>query len=97
VSLAEVADRVSVDPRFADLVEDALRIAARSHLAAKRRALGRAVASGALSADEAGIEVSRLIVNVLDGIEAVHVRVLLCDRETSAARVPGAFASTRRR
>jgi hypothetical protein len=68
--------RIQSNERLSDLLHNALRAAAASGLEAKRRALGKALASGVLAQDDATIDESELLVSALSNIEAPHVRVL---------------------
>lgn len=60
-----------------DLLAKAFRSALETHLEEKRRALARAARSGLLSRDTAAIDDAHLLIQILDQMEAVHLRVLL--------------------
>ncbi|SNR95427.1 hypothetical protein SAMN06272737_14612 [Blastococcus mobilis] len=69
-------DRLAADPARLVFLSEALTAAARSTFSERVRALGRALASGALADDEARVDEERLWVAILAGVEAPHLRIL---------------------
>ena len=73
----ELVEAVASNERLADLLLRALEAARRSGVEMKLRALGRAVGSGALAADDAEVDTAELLVRTLDDIGAAEIRRLL--------------------
>ncbi|MCO7219576.1 hypothetical protein [Klenkia sp. PcliD-1-E] len=68
---------LSSDPVRLSMLAEALTAAAYSAYPERTRALGRALASGALAEDEATVDAERHWVRLLSRIEAPHLRVLV--------------------
>jgi hypothetical protein len=68
--------RLLEDERLLDLAATVVAAASETALKAKIRALGKALASGALATDDATIDEHRFLVATLADLEAPHVRVL---------------------
>jgi hypothetical protein len=68
--------RLTANPSRLQLAAAAVTAAAETALQAKVRALGRALATGALAADDAEVDEQRFLVDTLRDLEAPHVRVL---------------------
>jgi hypothetical protein len=108
----ELLGRIAESEQLSVLFAIAVEAARRSQLQAKVRALGRAVASGALAADEATVDEAQLVAATLATLEAPHIRALLLlskaksdgpsdeagkPTETGKADVPTALKPTRER
>jgi hypothetical protein len=76
VDLDELLNRLLADPKRTELAARALSAAAASTLETKVAALGRALATGALTADDAKVDEQLILVAVYADLEAAHVRVL---------------------
>jgi hypothetical protein len=76
MSADDVLELVDGNDRLNELAARALAAAAAATTDAKIRALGRALASGVLAADEATVDAEMLVVDALARLEAAHVRVL---------------------
>jgi hypothetical protein len=76
ISPEELLQRILGDERLLGLAAAVVAAASETALDAKIRALGRALATGALAADEAVVAEQRLLVNILADLEAPHVRLL---------------------
>ncbi len=72
----ELLGRILADEHLLDLAADVVAAASQTHLDAKIRVLGRALAAGVLAADGAVVDEQRLIVGMLADLEVPHVRVL---------------------
>jgi hypothetical protein len=72
----ELLDRILGDERLLDLAAAAVAAASETMIEAKIRALGRALASGALATDDTVVDEQRFLVDTLADLEAPHVRVL---------------------
>jgi hypothetical protein len=68
--------RARDDERVRDLFAEAMEAAARTRVAAKRRAFGLALARGYLLTDDASIDEERFIVRTLDELEMPHLHAL---------------------
>lgn len=73
----ELLGRLAEDPTRLVFLSEALTGAARSTYSARTRALGRALAAGALAEDTARVDEERMWVDLLVQLEAPHVRALL--------------------
>jgi hypothetical protein len=76
LGLEELQRRLAGSPHRLQLTAAALAAAANTTLEAKLRALGRALATGALTTDDAVIDEQRFLVDTLADLEAPHLRVL---------------------
>lgn len=85
-SPAELLEQVASDERLGDVLVRTIEAARRSGVEAKLRALGRAVASGALAADDAEVDIAELLVRTLDDLEAAEIRALLAYESTTMNR-----------
>jgi hypothetical protein len=72
----EIVQRLNEDERLADMLNRALRAAARTGLGSKRRALSMVLANAISDADDARIDEAELLVAALAQLEAAHVRVI---------------------
>jgi hypothetical protein len=72
----ELLERITADPHRLQLAAAAVKAAYDTALQAKISALGRALATGAMATDDAVIDEQRVLVDILAGLEAPHVRVL---------------------
>jgi hypothetical protein len=81
----ELLDRADSDDGRIELTMRALAAAARATSDAKIRAIGRALATGVLAADDAIVQHEIYVIDALDRLEAPHVKVLDI---LSATRVP---------
>jgi hypothetical protein len=72
----ELLDRILRDERLLDLAAAVVAAASETMVEAKIRALGRALATGALAVDDAIVDEQRFLVDILADLEAPHVRVL---------------------
>ena len=75
-SAEELLDRLQTDPQRLAMLDSALAAAARSSTEAKARALGRALASGALASDDAQVDEAAQRLRIIGDLEAVDVKVL---------------------
>jgi hypothetical protein len=91
--IAELAKGMNERPALAALVVNALEGARRSHLDAKARAFGRAIAIG--FTDDAQINVALMIVRTIDALEMTHLEALEVMHEASEFSV-GTAEITRR-
>ncbi|HST47409.1 hypothetical protein [Jatrophihabitans sp.] len=80
-------DRLTGDPKRLLLLRDALQSAAATSMQSKARAFGRAIANGALTADDAKIDNEALVVRALADLESPHVQVL-ARIQGGTARIP---------
>jgi hypothetical protein len=85
LSLDQLEHRIVARPITVELTARALDAAARTNLEAKIRALGTALATGALAEDDALVDQELIIVQALTPLEAPHVKVL---HLASTPRVP---------
>jgi hypothetical protein len=76
LGIDHLLDRLAADPTRLVFLSEALTAAARSTFSERIRALGRALASGALAADDAKVDEERLWVGILAAVEAPHLRIL---------------------
>lgn len=81
----ELLFRITESEQLSILFAMAVEAAQRSHLEAKARALGRAVASGALLGDDAALDEAQLVTATLAALEVPHIRALLSLSEAGAA------------
>jgi hypothetical protein len=72
----ELLERILHDERLLDLGAAVVAAASKTMVEAKIRALGRALATGALATDDAVVDEQRFLVDTLADLEAVHFRVL---------------------
>jgi chloramphenicol 3-O-phosphotransferase len=72
----DLLNRILRDERLLDLAAAVVAAASETMVEAKIRALGRALATGALAADDAVVDEQRFLVDILDDLEAPHVRML---------------------
>jgi hypothetical protein len=72
----ELLRRIVSDQRLLDLAVTVVTAASKTALEVKIRALGRALAAGALSSDDGVLEEQQLLVNLLAFLEAPHIRLL---------------------
>lgn len=84
-SAEELFDRAGRDDERIELTMKALSAAAQTANQAKVRALGRALANGVLTSDDAILDQEGYIVDALSRLEAPHVKVLDI---LSASRIP---------
>lgn len=89
----ELLLRITESEQLSILFAMAVEAAQRSHLEAKARALGRAVASGALLGDDAALDEAQLVTATLAALEVPHIRALLSLSEARKA-APGKAAAT---
>lgn len=73
---AEFIEQIAAEPRLASLLDFAVAAAARTRLEAKARALGRALALGTLTADDAEVNRADFFLRSIDALEVPHVQVL---------------------
>jgi hypothetical protein len=73
----ELLRRVADDDRLADLLLRAIEAARRSGFEHKLRALGRAVASGAIAEDDAEVDTAELLIRTLTDIGVPEIRLLI--------------------
>lgn len=89
----ELLLRITESEQLSILFAMAVEAAQRSHLEAKARALGRAVASGALLGDDAALDEAQLVTATLAALEVPHIRALLSLSEAGKA-APDKAAAT---
>jgi hypothetical protein len=77
VPVDDLLERLSNDPTRLVFLSEALTGAARSTYSNRIRALGRALATGALAEDTAEVDEERMWVDLIIQLEAPHVRALL--------------------
>ena len=75
LSLSDFLDHAVSDDRRQELLTRALWIAQDTALTAKRRVLGRALASGVMG-DDAKVDEESLFVRAIEDLDAVHIRLL---------------------
>ena len=73
----ELLEAVAADEHLGDMLLRALEAARRSGVEEKLRALGRAVATGALATDDADVDTAELLIRTLDDLEAPEIRRLV--------------------
>ena len=76
LSPGELLRRILDNERLLDLAVVVITVASETAFQGKIRALGRALATGALTADDAVIDQQRFLAGLLAGLEAPHIRVL---------------------
>jgi hypothetical protein len=89
----ELLEHVAGDDRLADLLMRAIEAARRTGVEEKLAALGRAVASGALAADDADVDEAELFIRTLDDIGAAEIRALIAMSTTIHRPVLDAWAT----
>ncbi|MGH9252022.1 MAG: hypothetical protein ACRD0W_21270, partial [Acidimicrobiales bacterium] len=72
----QLLERISSDDRLLWLLDTTVDAAARASTEQKARALGRALAEGALASDDARIDEAQFMARVLADVETIDVRVL---------------------
>jgi hypothetical protein len=72
----DLLDRILRDEQLLDLAAAVVAAASETMVEAKIRALGRALATGTLAADDAVVDEQRFLVDILADLEAPHIRVL---------------------
>jgi len=72
----ELRDRLQSDERLRSMVDTAMDAAVRASTEAKARAIGRALVSGALAADDAQVDEAAQNLRIVVDLEAIDVRVL---------------------
>lgn len=85
--ITDLLDRITEDEQLADLLRLALEAAVRTGEDAKLRMMGRAVASGALAADDAEFDEARLLLRTASDIEMPELRALLQMRENQQGTI----------
>jgi hypothetical protein len=75
-SAQELLDRLQADPQHLAMLDTALAASAQASTDHKARALGRALASGALAADDAQVDEAAQRIRIVADLEAVDVKVL---------------------
>lgn len=80
-------DQMTRDTRRLLLLRDALNGAAATALQSKARAMGQAIANGALTADDAKVDDEAFIVRALADLEGPHFQVL-ARIQSGTARIP---------
>jgi exonuclease VII large subunit len=66
----------AADERLSDLLREAMDVAERTRNQRKLRAIGRALALGYLSSDEAVVDVAEMLLKAVSQLESAHIRVL---------------------
>jgi hypothetical protein len=72
----ELLERIASDERLLSLLDTTVDAAARASTEQKARALGRALAEGALASDDAKIDEAAFMARVIADVETIDIRVL---------------------
>jgi hypothetical protein len=73
---AELLQQILRDEHLLDLAAAVVAAASQTMVEAKIRTLGRVLATGALASDDAVVDEQRFLVDILNDLEAPHLRVL---------------------
>jgi len=74
----QLLERISSDDRLLWLLDSTVEAAARASTEQKARALGRALAEGALAKDDARLDQAALMTRIISDVEPIDLRVLAC-------------------
>lgn len=77
LDVEELLRRITDNEQLSILFAMTVEAAQRSHIDSKVRALGRALASGALVSDDASLDEAQLVAATLAALEVPHVRAML--------------------